>query len=218
MRTVTSCCIASTSLAPSEWRHKSDFHARVHRRGFRPAVCRWNLDNRPWLHAGVGPCSRAFFLIDNESRRIVKDGWRNRSRILRLTAALWCAGAVTVTVEGDSQCKLAVPADMTVRIGTATSLDHTVYVIAFGTSLMWGNGLKERDTFRYLVADWLATNTSRAVLLTTYAHSAAVLKDAGDEPMNPAPTIGDLNNAVPSVDQQIECAALSPSRGGPLSY
>jgi hypothetical protein len=79
---------------------------------------------------------------------------------------------------------------------------------------MWGDGLKQPDTFRYKVVNWLAAQAERPVQLTTFAHSAALLSSpATESPIssNPAPSIGDLNNAVPSVDDQIECAANDDS-------
>jgi hypothetical protein len=82
-------------------------------------------------------------------------------------------------------------------------------VVALGTSLTWGDGVKQPDTFRYKVADWITQQTGRPVQLTTFAHSAAILADPPPGVAvgpNPAPTIGDINSAVPSVDDQIACA------------
>jgi hypothetical protein len=83
-------------------------------------------------------------------------------------------------------------------------------MVALGTSLTWGDGLKEEATFRYEVAEWLTEMTGRPVQLTTFAHSAAYL---GEPPQgvivapNPAPTVGAINWNIPSVDDQIACAA-----------
>lgn len=75
---------------------------------------------------------------------------------------------------------------------------------------MWGDGLRENRTFRYQVADWLASQTNRPVDLTTFAHSSALLSNpSAQDPTtpNPAPSIGDLNSSLPSVEQQVECAS-----------
>jgi hypothetical protein len=82
-------------------------------------------------------------------------------------------------------------------------------MLAIGTSLMWGNGLTPQNTFRHMVADWTYAQTGRPVELTTYAHSSAVVATANgsSHAENSAPWIGDLNNPVPSVDDQIECSA-----------
>ena len=40
-------------------------------------------------------------------------------------------------------------------------------MLAFGTSVMWGNGLKQADTSRYGVADSVAAQTARPARLTT---------------------------------------------------
>lgn len=82
-------------------------------------------------------------------------------------------------------------------------------VVALGTSLMWGDGLKQPDTFRYEVANWITQQTARPVQLTTFAHSAAYLDGPPPDVTvgpNPAPWVGDINWNVPSVDDQITCA------------
>ena len=81
-------------------------------------------------------------------------------------------------------------------------------VLAFGTSVMWGDGLRQENTFRYQVTDWIAAQTNRTVTLATFAHSGALLNTpTSSVTPNPAPSVGDLNSSLPSVDQQIECAS-----------
>jgi hypothetical protein len=146
-------------------------------------------------------------------------GWKAASQQIgvRLSCAvilglflLICTGRAL----GQQPCGSTVPTDSTLRPGPAGAAGKPVTVLAFGTSLMWGDGLKQPDTFRYKVADWVAAQAGRPVQLTTYAHSAALLSPpapGSSIPANPAPSIGDLNNALPTVDAQIECAANSDS-------
>jgi hypothetical protein len=90
-------------------------------------------------------------------------------------------------------------------------------VIAFGTSLTWGDGLKEESTYRYLVASYVGQQTKRTVAVWTFAHSAAYLTDASDAgtlALSAAPSKGDLNGSIPAVepvtgqadDGQADCA------------
>jgi len=119
-----------------------------------------------------------------------------------LTSAGW--------VFGQQPCGLTVPTDSVLRPWPTAAATTPLTILAFGTSLMWGDGLKQSDTFRYKVADWVAAQAGRPVQLTTFAHSAALLSPPAPGSSigaNPAPSIGDLNNALPSVDEQIECAA-----------
>jgi hypothetical protein len=84
---------------------------------------------------------------------------------------------------------------------------------AFGTSLMWDNGLKNPHSFGYLVAKWLSEKTARPVALTTFAHSSALLgpPDAGATlEGDPNWGVGDLNSSEPTVHAQIDCAAGLP--------
>jgi hypothetical protein len=90
-----------------------------------------------------------------------------------------------------------------------TAGSSLISVVALGTSLTWGDGLRQTETYRYLVADWLAAQTARPVQLTTFAHSMAILGDPPQGisvPPNPAPQIGDINSYVPNLDDQITCA------------
>ena len=88
-------------------------------------------------------------------------------------------------------------------------------VVAFGTSVTWGDGLHQKNTFRYLVSSWLAQATGRRVLLWTFAHSDSYLVEiAGDKEYSPDPNNGALNGNYPTVDQQIDCAANEFGLGG----
>ena len=93
-------------------------------------------------------------------------------------------------------------------------------MLAFGTSLTWGDGLKQECTYRYLVAGEISERTHRSVELWTFAHSAAYLTDAADAgalALSARPSKGDLNGSIASVssagttsnDGQAECALSS---------
>jgi hypothetical protein len=143
----------------------------------------------------------------------MKTEWRSNNARLSRGAILLLLLASAGRLTGQQPCGLTAPTDSVLRPGLgATGTPLTI--LAFGTSVMWGNGLNQSDTFRYKVADWIATQASMPVQLTTFAHSSALLSppEPGESvAANPAPWIGDLNNSLPSVDEQIECAANSPS-------
>src|SRR5579884_889970 len=80
-------------------------------------------------------------------------------------------------------------------------------VLALGTSVMWGNGLRPEHTFRYQVAQWLQFKTHRPINLVTLAHSSAFLNDHPGGASSPDPQNGALNGNYPSVQEQGRCAA-----------
>ena len=141
----------------------------------------------------------------------LKAGWRwtnVRQTGVVIVTLFWLTSSGCVP--SAQTCGSTVPTD-SVLIPPPTGVAATpLTILAFGTSLMWGDGLNQTDTFRYKVAAWVAAQAGRPVQLTTYAHSAALLSPpapGSSIAANPAPSIGDLNNALPSVDEQIECAA-----------
>jgi hypothetical protein len=126
----------------------------------------------------------------------------------RILTLLLSIALLTMTLPAIGQQCIHPPDDLIPAVGSSATASPMV-VVAFGTSLMWGDGLLEQNTFRYRTAQWLATYSGRPVRLATYAHSAAVLAAQPDAsyPVNPVPDIGDLNYSLPSVDDQIACAA-----------
>jgi len=138
------------------------------------------------------------------------------SKLLIGTLALFllCAGSQK------TQGQTCLPTDTYLTGGTTTSKagPPTLQIVAIGTSVMWGNGLREKQTFRHQVADWLALQTGRPVELTTFAHSGSLLvreSASGTILQNPALAIGDLNASLPTVDEQIDCAAATPNSPNP---
>ena len=105
-----------------------------------------------------------------------------------------------------AQCKVTDDYDVSFGQRSGRPL-KPITVLAFGTSLMWGDGLKQENTFRHIVADWAASEARRPSHLVTFAHSAALL--GPPEPRyapNPVPELADLNDPRPTVDEQIRCA------------
>lgn len=87
-------------------------------------------------------------------------------------------------------------------------------MLVVGDSLIWGQGLNEKDKFYSLVRNWLETQVKREVKLKVKAHSGAtiflhdkyanLLKNAGkDEYTNIA---GEVPIAFPTISKQIENA------------
>jgi hypothetical protein len=151
----------------------------------------------------------------------LRAGWRwssGRPSGVVLALHFWLLSAGWML--GQRPCGLTTPTDSALRPWPPRGATTPLTILAFGTSLMWGDGLKQSDTFRYKVADWVALQVGRPVQLTTFAHSSALLSPVvpgSSMAANPAPSIGDLNSALPSVDEQIECAANSDSfRGAAL--
>src|ERR1700761_4630440 len=91
----------------------------------------------------------------------------------------------------------------------ADSTAPPLRVLAFGTSLMWGDGSLPEETFRHKVTYSLAEQTGRPFQLITYAHSGALLTTAsqsGPIAANPALAVGAINESLPTVDDQAVCA------------
>lgn len=125
------------------------------------------------------------------------------------TAIFLCLATTCFSQVLPSNC---APTNSVVLPETSAPQGIPLKVLAFGTSLMWDNGVTNQHSFRYLVAKKLSADTSRRVALTTFAHSAALLgvpepgtKLEGDASWN----LGDLNSSEPTVHDQIECAAGS---------
>ncbi|MGG4498720.1 phycobilisome rod-core linker polypeptide [Brevibacillus reuszeri] len=97
-------------------------------------------------------------------------------------------------------------------------------VVAFGDSIVWGQGLYNRDKFTYLTKQWLQVVTERPVELFVFAHSGATIEpsDSNDsfrdkqfavasedltnlwKPIPP----GEVNFGYPTIHQQVKSAAV----------
>ncbi len=75
-----------------------------------------------------------------------------------------------------------------------------------GDSVLWGQGLREKDKSSHDVQEWLAKRLHRPVYRTVYAHSGASI---GETDSQLAPSVGEVPQGSPSVTQQV-AGARSP--------
>lgn len=86
-------------------------------------------------------------------------------------------------------------------------------VAMFGDSIMWGQGLKERDKFWCRTKQWLELKTRREVKHYVYAHAGAVIeeKSLGKNSYELLLKIGEqgkeVNVSFPTIIQQVDTAA-----------
>lgn len=116
-----------------------------------------------------------------------------------------------------------------------------LHMALFGDSIIWGQGLKERDKFWCRVQQWVELKTGRDVRVWSYAHSGAVIEQPelgegevddryfrGDEKdvspggdnKNAKPggndwmPGGEVNVGFPTINEQVEQAAGKTGMGG----
>ncbi len=79
-------------------------------------------------------------------------------------------------------------------------------MLAFGDSIMWGQGLTENQKFATLVKDWVTANMlGRPVTFENFAHSGArVMPNAAFDAVAPSP--GEVPAKYPSVHKQLHRA------------
>src|SRR5438105_3453790 len=83
--------------------------------------------------------------------------------------------------------------------------DRQFNLLVLGDSITWGQGLKDEHKIWYLVKAWLEATGGRQVRERIEAHSGAVVGSVGDSGGNSAsPLDGEINRALPSVNDQIE--------------
>ena len=92
------------------------------------------------------------------------------------------------------------------------SADRPLNLLVLGDSILWGQGLKEEHKAWRQVESWLEQTTGREVRAKIEAHSGAVIGSA--ESSTDTSTVwidGEINRAVPSVNEQINYALRSYS-------
>src|SRR5213080_2609861 len=95
---------------------------------------------------------------------------------------------------------------------TVKSAERPLNVLVLGDSILWGQGLKEEHKAWHQVKSWLQRTTGREVRENIEAHSGAVIGSAGDQTDNSTVWLdGEINRAVPTVNEQISYALRSYS-------
>ena len=94
----------------------------------------------------------------------------------------------------------------------AFAIDDTrdLQMLVLGDSVMWGQGLLERDKFWFLTKKWLEDKTNRKVVERVEAHSGATIDWRNDQkhPKNRLTNLnGELNVSTPTIMQQVENAS-----------
>jgi len=83
-------------------------------------------------------------------------------------------------------------------------------MLVLGDSIAWGQGLKEEHKAWHQVKSWLREKTGRDVSEMIEAHSGAVIGTAEERRVaGIAPLDGEVNRAVPTVNEQIDEALRS---------
>lgn len=132
----------------------------------------------------------------------------------------------------DDVCRSAFEGDT--RATERADKAAPIHMVLFGDSIMWGQGLKDRDKFWCRVQQWVELKTRRNVRVRQYAHAGAVIKHydpdgkeldernlrgggekkgPGGEGKDSSPVIGrEVNISFPTIVEQVE-QAVSDMRG-----
>src|SRR6185437_13284396 len=95
-------------------------------------------------------------------------------------------------------------------LGQTGGTTGVVKIVAFGDSVVWGNGEKTNYKFVSLVAHSVADETGKQAEVVSFAHSGARLaKTDSDDllPWNEDVPFGDLDAERPTIEEQVNCAA-----------
>ncbi|MEK6333957.1 MAG: SGNH/GDSL hydrolase family protein [Acidobacteriota bacterium] len=83
-------------------------------------------------------------------------------------------------------------------------------MLVLGDSIAWGQGLKDEHKAWHQVKAWLRQTTGREVHEKIEAHSGAVIGSAEERQVGPSALLdGEVNRAVPTVNEQIDTALKS---------
>src|SRR2546430_12215146 len=97
-----------------------------------------------------------------------------------------------------------------VRAQGVAPAERPLNLVVLGDSILWGQGLKEEHKAWHQVKSWLEQTTGREVREKIEAHSGAVIGSAGDQTDNSTVWLdGEINRAVPTVNEQISYALRS---------
>src|SRR5207247_4167203 len=99
-----------------------------------------------------------------------------------------------------------------VRAQSVAPADRPLNLLVLGDSILWGQGLKEEHKAWHQVESWLEQTTGREVRAKIEAHSGAVIGSSESSPDSSTVWIdGEINRAVPTVNEQIDYALRSYS-------
>jgi lysophospholipase L1-like esterase len=94
--------------------------------------------------------------------------------------------------------------------GAAKPAPRPLNMLVLGDSIVWGQGLKDEHKAWHQTKTWLKETTGRDVRERIEAHSGAVIGAAEERrAMSNAPLDGEVNRAVPTINEQIDEALKS---------
>lgn len=143
---------------------------------------------------------------------------RSRTRgvsVLLSVIVMYC-GAVACEGQCEARRKFGpyhpapgVAPTLTNPLGTPGS-KAVLKIVTMGDSVVWGNGNVPKNKFSIKVAQHIADDTGRDVLVVAYAHSGARLKEYSYDSLVPVvdgASQQDLNSQRPTTTEQAVCAA-----------
>jgi lysophospholipase L1-like esterase len=92
---------------------------------------------------------------------------------------------------------------------TAQPAPRPLNMLVLGDSITWGQGLKDEHKAWHQTKTWLKETTGRDVRERIEAHSGAVIGLAEERRISHAPLNGEVNRAVPTINEQIDEALKS---------
>lgn len=116
------------------------------------------------------------------------------------------------------RCRSAFEGDPKARADADQA--RPLVMAVFGDSIMWGQGLKERDKFWCRAKQWVELKTSRHVEAHVHAHAGAIIeegslvKDDHEIILKISPQGGEVNVSFPTINQQVELAAAELRAAG----
>ncbi len=91
-------------------------------------------------------------------------------------------------------------------VASKTNAQDPLNMLVLGDSIMWGQGLEDRDKFWWRIKDWLEEKTGREVMEKIEAHSGAAI----EAPTRPERMFvskdGEVNLIWPTINEQVDDA------------
>lgn len=83
---------------------------------------------------------------------------------------------------------------------------ETLNMLVLGDSIMWGQGLRDRDKFWWRIKNWLQEKTGRRVQERIEAHSGAAIEVNNPSDSIFSSTNGEVNLLTPTINEQVDRA------------